>query len=480
MSLLSVMHLQGLLLMFLAASMLLPIPFSLYYGDSDYVALLISAAVTLIFGFVFFKVGRVDRDLRVREGFAIVTFGWIFCSLFGSLPFLIYGAIPSFTDAFFETMSGFSTTGATILTDVEALPHGLLFWRSLTHWIGGMGIIVFSLAILPFLGVGGMQLFKAEVPGPVADKLTPRVAQTAKLLWGVYLLLTVVETVLLLLGGMSLFDALCHTFGTLATGGYSTLNTSVGGFQSAYIDYVIMIFMLLAGANFALHYSFLRGNFKVHFRNREFQVYLIIIGVVFLIIGADTFSHQYHNLVDTTRYTLFQVISIITTTGFGTADYELWSPSSQFLLFLLMFVGGSAGSTAGGMKIMRIYLVIKFVFMEITQLVHPHAVLPVRMGGVAVQREVLTNILGFFALFILIFAAGVFSMSLLGLDLLTALGAVAATLGNIGPGLGAVGPTDNYAFIPPLGKWVLSFLMLLGRLELFTVIVLFSPAYWRK
>jgi trk system potassium uptake protein TrkH len=480
MSILSVVHLQGLLLMFLAASMLLPIPFSLFYGDDDYTALLIGAAITVIFGFAFYKIGRVDRDLRAREGFAIVTFGWIFCSFFGALPFLIYGAIPSFTDAFFETMSGFSTTGATILTDIEALPHGLLFWRSLTHWIGGMGIIVFSLAILPFLGVGGMQLFKAEVPGPVADKLTPRVAQTAKILWGVYVLLSAAEVVLLLFGGMSLFDALCHTFGTMATGGYSTLNSSVGGFDSAYIDYVIIIFMLLAGMNFALHYSLLRGDLKAYVRNREFQVYIAIIGVVFLIIGADTFLHQYRNIAETVRYTLFQVVSIQTTTGFGTADYELWSPSSQFLLFLLMFIGGSAGSTAGGMKVMRIYLVIKFVFMEITQLVHPHAVLPVRMGGVVVQREVITNILGFFALFILIFAGGVFTMSLLGLDLLTSLGAVIATMGNIGPGLGNVGPTDNYAFVPPVGKWVLSFLMLLGRLELFTVIVLFSPSYWRK
>ena len=410
----------------------------------------------------------------------MVTFGWLFFSLFGSLPFLLSGAIPSFTDAFFETMSGFSTTGATILTDIEVLPMGILFWRSLTHWIGGMGIIVLSLAILPFLGVGGMQLFKAEVPGPVADKLTPRITETAKILWAVYVLITAAETVLLMFGGMTLFDALCHSFGTMATGGYSTKNASIGAFNSAYIDYVVIFFMLLAGINFALHFRVLRGDIKAYFRNQEFLVFFSIIGMAFLLIGLDTFFGQYPDTELAVRKTLFQVVAILTTTGYGTADYELWAFSSQLILFFLMFVGGCAGSTGGGMKVMRIHLLVKFVFSEITRLLHPHAVVPVRIGKNVVPREVVTNVVGYFILFMLLFIFGVLIMAALGMDIVTAFGAVAASLGNIGPGLGEVGPTDNYAHLPVMGKWVLAILMLAGRLEVFTVVILFSPSYWRK
>jgi trk system potassium uptake protein TrkH len=476
----SVIHILGFLLMFLAAAMLLPLPFSFYYSDSVHYHLIASAIITFIFGFIGFKATRFDRDLRPKEGFAVVTFGWLSFSLFGSLPFLLSGAIPSFTDAFFETMSGFSTTGATILTDIEILPAGILFWRSLTHWIGGMGIIVLSLAILPFLGVGGMQLFKAEVPGPVADKLTPRITETAKILWGVYVLLSAVEVVLLMVGGMNLFDALCHTFGTMATGGYSTRNASIGAYNSAYIDYVIIAFMLMAGTNFALHYRFLRGDFRTYFRNREFLVFISIVGLATVIIGLDTFFNHYHEFPLTIRKTLFQVTAILTTTGYGTADYEQWSFISQFILFVLMFMGGCAGSTGGGMKIMRIFVLAKFVFAEITRLLHPHAVVPVRIGKNTVPREVVTNVMGFFILFMLIFVLGVILMASMGLDMATSFGAVAASLGNIGPGLGQVGPTDNYAHIPISGKWVLAMLMLMGRLELFTVIILFSPSYWRK
>ena len=475
----SVIHLLGLLLIFIAATMLLPIPFSLYYDDGSSTAFLISAAVTALCGGIAYWRTNYDKEVRAKEGFAVVTFGWIAASLFGSLPFILSGSIPSFTDAFFETMSGFSTTGGTILAEIETLPHGILFWRSLTHWLGGMGIIVLSLAILPFLGVGGMQLFKAEVPGPVADKLTPRVAETAKLLWGVYLLLSIIETILLMFGGMTFFDALCHTFGTLATGGYSTRNASIGAYQSAYIDWVIIFFMLLAGTNFALHYRALRGDPLVYFRDREFRIYLGIICVATILIGLNTVP-LYGDFPKAFRDTVFQVISISTTTGYGTADYELWSYSSQTILFMLMFVGGSAGSTSGGMKVMRLHLVVKFIFTEISHLIHPHAVLPVRQGNNVVPREVVGNVVGFFVLFILIFAVGVLLMSFLGLDMPTAFGAVAATLGNIGPGLGLVGPTDNYSEIPSIGKWLLSFFMLLGRLEVFTVVVLFSPVYWRK
>lgn len=477
----SVIHILGLLLMFLAATMLLPLPFSWYYDEPDLLPLLISALVTFLSGFLGYRFSSLSKDLRPKEGFAIVAFGWLFFSAFGALPFMISGAIPSFTDAFFETMSGFTTTGATILTEIETLPHGILFWRSLTHWIGGMGIIVLSLAILPFLGVGGMQLFKAEVPGPTADKLTPRITETAKILWVVYVLITLVQTGLLMFGGMNLFEALCHAFGTLATGGYSTRNASVGAYNSAYVDYVIILFMILAGTNFSLHYRFLRGDFKVYLRNEEFRFFLIIIGLATLFIGFDTFFRPGVPFLKSFQDTLFQVVSILTTTGYGTADYEQWSFSSQIILFFLMFIGGCAGSTGGGMKVIRIYVLTKFVFSEIVRLLHPHAVVPVRIGKTVLNRDVLTNILGFFVLYVFIYALSVFVMGEIGnLDIESAFGAVAATLGNIGPGLGSVGPTDNYAHIPALGKWILSFLMMMGRLEVFTVVILFSPSFWKK
>lgn len=475
-----IIHILGFLQIFLAAAMLLPIPFSLFYGESDWTALLISSVITALIGFIAFKSTKFEQDLRPKEGFAIVALGWISFSIFGSLPFLISGYIPSFTDAFFETMSGFTTTGASILNDIEALPHGILFWRSLTHWIGGMGIIVLSIAILPFLGIGGMQLFKAEVPGPVADKLTPRMTETAKILWGVYVLFSAIETGLLMLGGMNLFEALCHTFGTMATGGYSTQNASIGAYHSAYIDSVIILFMIIAGTNFSLHYRFIKGDLKSYFKNQEFLFFISLIGIFTLLIGLDTFLNQYHSLGKTVQKTLFQVTSIITTTGYSTADFEQWASSSQILLFLMMFIGGCAGSTGGGIKVMRIFILMKFVFSEIVRLIHPHAVVSVRFGNSVIPREVLTNILGFFILFIFLFVIGTFAMSAMGLDLVTAFGAVAATLGNIGPGLGGVGPTDNYANIPEIGKWLLSFFMLAGRLEVFTVIILFSPSFWRK
>jgi trk system potassium uptake protein TrkH len=477
----SVIHILGFLQIFLAAAMILPVPFSLYYGDSDWGALLISAAITCAFGLIAFLSTRFDRELRPKEGFAIVTFGWLSFSVFGCLPFLISGSIPSVTDAFFETMSGFTTTGASILNNIEILPHGMLFWRSLTHWIGGMGIIVLSLAILPFLGVGGMQLFKAEVPGPVADKLTPRITETAKILWGVYVLVSGIEAILLMLGGMSLFEALCHTFGTMATGGFSTRNGSIGAFNSAYIDSVIIFFMIVAGTNFSLHYRFLKGNFKSYFRSQEFLIFLSIILVATVFIGVDTLTDQhYSSLGKTLQKTIFQVVSILTTTGYTTTDYGQWAFSSQILLFLMMFIGGCAGSTGGGMKVVRIIVLMKFVYSEIIRLIHPHAVVSVRFGNRVIPRNLLTNVIGFFILFMFLFVVGVFVMSSLGLDIETSFGAVAATLGNIGPGLGHVGPTNNYAQIPTLGKWLLTFFMLAGRLEVYTVIILFAPSFWSK
>ncbi len=475
-----VLRVVGALLIFLSAAMLLPIPFSIYYGGSDTLSFLISAIITLLFGWLSFVKTKKSEDLRPKEGFAVVAFGWLALSAFGSLPFIISGAIPNYTDAFFETVSGFTTTGSSILTDVEVIPKGILFWRSLTHWIGGMGIILLTIAILPFLGVGGMQLFKAEVPGPVVDKLAPRIMMTAKILWFVYIVISVIECVLLLFAGMTLFDALCHTFGTMATGGFSIKNSSVAAYHSTIIDYIITFFMIVAGANFSLHYHGLKGNFSVYLKNREFRYFIYIIAGSTLIIAADIFINNHYNFVESIRYSLFQVVSIITTTGFATADYEKWSLSSQVILVFLMFIGGCAGSTAGGLKVMRIYLLLKFANSEIIRLLHPSAVVPIKMNDRIVDRKIIANVAGFFVIYMAITALSILTLTFLGADLYTSIGAVAATINNIGPGIGAVGPIGNFSSIHFLGKWLLSFLMLIGRLEIFTIIILLAPSFWKK
>ena len=474
------LRILGALLVFLAAALLLPIPFSFYYRDGAALSFLLAAAVSLAVGAALLLNCRSDREFSVREGFAVVTFGWLFYALFGALPFVFSGAIPSYLNAVFETMSGFTTTGSTILTRIEGLPQSILLWRALTHWLGGMGIIVLSLAILPMLGVGGMQLFKAEVPGPTADRLKPRIQDTAKLLWGVYVLLTAMETVLLMAGGMTFFDALCHSFATLATGGFSTRNASVAAYDSAYIDYVVTAFMFLAGVNFSLHYYALRGRIREYWRNEEFVFYLLVtFGATALLVF---FNHGtvYTSLADNLRFSAFQSTSILTTTGFGTADYETWPVIAQYLLVFLMFIGGCAGSTGGGMKVARILLLFKHAQVQIYRLIHPRAVRLVKLGATPVDREVMQAILGFFALYMGVFVVASFLMAATGMDLVSSGGAVIATLSNIGPGLGTVGPADNFAHVPAFGKGVLILCMLLGRLELFTVLVLIFPSFWRR
>jgi trk system potassium uptake protein TrkH len=470
----------GALLIFLALTMIIPILISFLYSEDDWRAFIISAGITGIAGVLLFYVFRKQHDLRLREGFALVTTVWLAFAFFGALPFYLSGYFPSFTDAFFETMSGFTTTGASILTDIEKLPHALLFWRSFTHWIGGMGIILLSLAILPLLGVGGMQLYRAEVPGPEHDKLRPRLKDTAKILWEVYMLITVVEIILLWLAGMNVFDSVCHTFGTMATGGFSTKNASVGYYQSALIDYIIILFMLIAGINFSIHYRALRGQLGSYWQDAETRFFLFIIGSGALIIIVDLYLSYNYTLGQSIQNGLFQTVSIITTTGYGTDDYEKWGSSAQMILFLFMFLGGCAGSTGGAIKIMRSLVMLKFATNEVKKLIHPNAVLPIRIGKRTIPQEVVGNIGGFFMIYIGIFVIGVVCMTMLGLDFVSALGSVAATIGNIGPGLGSVGPTDNYAHIPVLGKWLLSFMMLVGRLEIFPVIIFLTPAFWKE
>ena len=497
-----IFHTLGNLLICLAGTMLLPLSIGIYYFVSagepkdDMMAFVYATIVTLCVGLILrFTIKPSEPELGIREGFAIVTLGWVVAAFFGSFPYLFAGIFSiegrtswvEFSFCYFESMSGFSTTGATVLTEIEHLSHAMLFWRSFSHWLGGMGIVVLTVAILPMLGVGGMQLFRAEAPGPQTDRLTPRIAQTAKLLWGVYILLSVVETLLLWLGDMTLFDALCHTFGTMATGGFSTKNGSIAHYNSVYIETVITVFMFLAGTNFALHYRALRGDVKSYFKDTEFRFYCIVVFVGILLISWNIVRFKnidgqvpYDSVWDSIRYASFQVLSITSTTGYGTADFEMWPALSQFILITLMFYGGCAGSTGGGMKQIRFLLLIKQSGAEIKRLIFPHAILPIRVNDRVVPSEVLTHVLGFFFFFIGIFAIVTCIMSTLGLDLITAASCTIAAMGNIGPGLGDVGPLDNYAHIATAGKFILSFCMLLGRLEIYTVLILFSSNFWKK
>jgi len=471
----------GFLLLVEVFFMLVALVVAILYKEPDSKAFLLSALISMGAGtFAVVSFRNAKKEIGKREGFIIVSLVWVVFSLFGSLPYLFSGSIPSFTDAFFETMSGFTTTGSSILNNIEALPHGILFWRSMTQWIGGMGIIVLSLAILPLFGIGGMQLFAAEVPGPTPDKLNPKISQTAKNLWGIYVLFTVTETLLLWMGGMSFFDAVNHSFTTMATGGYSTKQANIAFWDSAYIQYVIIFFMFLAGTNFSLSYCALTGRFKKVFANEEFKYYILfIIGFTVLIFSGLLISTQL-GVEKSFRDALFQVVSIITTTGFSTVDYLQWQPILVMLIFALFFFGGSAGSTGGGIKIMRIVLLMKNSYYELRRMVHPNAIVPVRFNKHAVPEQIITNVLAFFMFYFIVFFLSTIIFTLFEPDLASSMGAVATSLGNIGPGLGNVGPAENFAYIAPFGKWFLSFLMLLGRLELFTVLVLFSPAFWKK
>lgn len=477
-----ILNIIGFLLVITGILMLPGIPFSIYYGHDDILSIIFSFLITIFIGGTlwFFTRDADKHQLGKREGYLIVTLGWIVMSIFGSIPFIIYGSISSFTDAFFETMSGFTTTGATILKDIEKLPAGLLFWRSMTQWIGGMGIIVLSLAIMPLLGIGGMQLFTAEVPGITKDKFHPRVKETAKRLWGIYVILTATQTLLLVIGGLSLFDAINHSFTTMATGGFSTKNASTAYYDSIFVQYVFIIFMILAGTNFSLHYFALHKNFEVFKKNSEFKFYISFLLVSTLII---MFIHRPHNsfsLEESFRQSLFHVTSLVTTTGFVSSDYENWAPFSRIVFFVLLFIGGCTGSTGGGIKFGRHSLMLKNSWLEFKRLIHPRAIIPVRFNDKAVGLEIISNVQAFFMIYILIFVIGALILSLSGLDFFTAIGASATCLGNVGPGLGVVGPVGNFSSLPDFDKWVLSFFMLVGRLELFTVLLLFSPAFWKK
>src|SRR6056300_1213610 len=488
-----VIHLLGVLMLFNGFFMLIAALASAYYKDGVTLEISFSAIVTMLIGLVaMFFTRNYSNNLKAKEGYMVVTMGWIVMTFSGMLPYLTSGAIPSVTNAFFETMSGYTTTGASIMNDIEIMPKGILLWRSLTHWIGGMGIIVLAIAILPLLGIGGMQLFSAESPGPSADKLHPRITDTAKRLWLIYVGYTVAETLLLKLAGMGFFDAVNHAMATLSTGGFSTKNTSLAFWNDQpLIQYIVILFMFLAGSNFVLSYFAFKGKVQKVIRDEEFKFYTGFI-VSFSIIAALVVFFQAQPQVSESlpmvlgygesafRHALFQVLAVVTTTGFVTADFTSWTPFLTIFFFGLMFLGGSAGSTAGGIKVMRHLLIIKNGLLEFKRTLHSNAIIPVRYKNKAVAESIVFNIIGFFVLYMLLFIIGALVLAFMGLDFESAIGGAATSLGNVGPGLGSLNPLSNFNDLPVLGKWWCGFLMILGRLELFTVLILLSPYFWRK
>jgi trk system potassium uptake protein TrkH len=476
-----VFNLVSVVLIFSSLFMLLPVSVSFLMKENVFSALGTSFVLTLMFGILLYFITKSHRKIELghKDGFAVVTFSWLTISFFGCLPYIFSGITPVFTNAYFESMAGFTTTGASVLNNLEELPNGILLWRSLTQWMGGMGIIVFSLAILPVLGAGGMQLFKAEVPDIGVEKLTPRIIDMAKSLWYIYGGLTAVLALLLVIDGMSLFDAVCHAFTTMATGGFSTKTASIAYFQNSYADIIITFFMFLAGINFALHFYALRGNISRYIHSSEFKFYCLAIVVSTLIITLNLTSSGSASLSEATRYAAFQVVSIMTTTGYAVADYELWPVFSQMLLLCLMFFGGMVGSTGGGMKQARVLLMLKQVYRELYQLIHPHALTALKLDGTSVLKQTLGGIWGFLFLFISIAIVATVGMTALGLDMITSASTVISAMSNVGPALGDAGPSENYAAIPLTGKWILIFCMLVGRLEIYTVVVLLVPHFWK-
>jgi len=484
---------MGLLLLCNGFFMLFAALVSGIYKDGATVDISLASIVTMLIGVLamFYTRGH-KKEVKKKEGYIIVTFGWLVMSISGVLPYIFSGAIPDVTDAFFETISGYTTTGASILNDIEALPEGILFWRSLTHWIGGMGIIVLAIAILPLLGIGGMQLFVAEAPGPNADKLHPRITDTAKRLWLIYVGYTAAETLLLKLAGMSFFDAMNHSLATLSTGGFSTKNASLAFWNDQpLIQYIVMLFMFLAGMNFVLSYFAFKGKVQRILKDEEFKFYTGFIAVFVIIVALVVFFKanvevsDYHpmvlgNVESTFRHALFQVLAVITTTGFVTADFTGWTPFLTIFFFGLFFLGGSAGSTGGGIKVMRHLLIVKNGLLEFKRSLHPNALIPVRYNNKTVQEHIVYNIIGFFVLYMLSFIIGALVLGFLGLDFESAIGGAASSLGNVGPALGSLNPLSNFSELPPLGKWWCGFLMLIGRLELFTVLILLTPYFWKR
>ena len=468
----------GRILLTEAALLMLPAITALLYRESLR-PFLLTAGLLVAVGLVIGRRKPKRTALYARDGFAVVALAWIMMSAFGALPFVISGDIPNFVDAFFETVSGFTTTGASILSAVEPLSRSGLFWRSFTHWVGGMGVLVFVMAILPMTDGHGMHLMRAEVPGPSVGKLVSRMGDTAKILYGIYLVMTIVEIILLLVGGMSLFDACIHAFGTAGTGGFSSRNLSVGAYDSAYFDIVIGIFMLLFGVNFNLYYFLLIKRFKDVFRSEELRAYLLIVMAAVLAIAVDV-AHLYDSMATSLRHAFFQVASIITTTGYATVDFNLWPSFSKGILVVLMFIGACAGSTGGGIKVARIVILAKSSLADMRKMLHPNAISSIRFEGKPLTERNVRGVHVFISVYLIVFVVSFLLLTLEGFDLVTTFTALAACINNIGPGLEMVGPTGNFSAFSPAAKLLLSFDMLVGRLEIFPMLLLFAPSIWKR
>ncbi len=472
----------GRIILIIGIAMLSCLTWSVPYQEPETIPILLAAAITIGCGLLLYLSFSKSSPINFREGFLLVSLAWIVASVFGSLPYMFSGYLPSFFDAFFETVSGFTTTGATVVSDVEAWPKGLLFWRSLTQWLGGMGIIALFVAVINTLGSRAKQLFKAEVPGPVSDILSPRIRENARILWITYLVLSVLCAITFSILGMDTFDAICHTFSTMSTGGFSTKNLSIGFYANPWLQWSVILFMFLGGINFALHfYCFKKRSPLVYLKNAEFRLYgLIVIAASLLVFLNLQEKWVTAGLEATLRAAFFQIISIITTTGFAITDYNLWPSLSLALLLTMMFIGGCSGSTSGSVKPGRYLIIGNRSLVELKKMVHPKAVLPIRYSGMMVNEDLLINVLQFLFLYIILALLGTLVMAGLGLDLLSAFSAAAASLGNCGPGLGLVGPMSNFSFLPDAGKFTLSILMLVGRLEIYPILVLFLPSFWHE
>jgi trk system potassium uptake protein len=468
-------------LLFLIGVLMLPAASISWIYKEDSMPIMISAAISLFIGMaLFFSFSKQDEFIRKREGYLIVALSWVLMTGFGMLPFLLSKEIVSLSDAVFETMSGLTTTGASILTDIEIMPKGLLFWRSMTQWIGGLGIIVLTVAIFPLLGIGGIELFVAESPGPTSDKVHPRISETAKRLWYVYVGLTALATLLYWIGGMTVYDAINHGLTTMATGGFSTKNTSMAFYDSyPLIQYTAVIFMFLAGTNFTLIYFGLVGKFERIVKSDEFKSYAFAVAALTLLLFIPVYTQSDYGLEFSFRKAIFQVVSLITTTGFVSDDYTQYGQGIAFMCFMLLFLGASAGSTSGGIKFVRHATFLKNTWLEFKRIVHPRAIVPLIINGERVSGRIINNIMNFLLIYLITFVVGSMVISMMGYDFATSLGAVATCLGNVGPAIGRVGPVDNFAFFSSEAKYMLSFLMLLGRLELFTILILFTPFFWR-
>lgn len=453
---------------------------ALYFQDGDALSFIVTIGILLLVGALLVQFKAEKSGLYARDGLAIVSLGWLAMSVFGALPFLISGAIPHPADALFESVSGFTTTGASILTAIEGLPRGILFWRSFTHWIGGMGVLLLTLAILPMAGAGAVHILRAESPGPSPGKLVPKLAQTAKILYSLYLALTIAEVIALMIAGMSFYDALIHAFGTAGTGGFSNRNASVGAYGSIAVDMIIAVFMLIFGISFALHYQLVKGNWRSFLKDEELRFYLLVVAGSVFIIAWDIWRHQLMAVGESLRHAFFQVSSIITTTGFATSNFDAWPVLSKTILLVLMLIGACAGSTGGGIKCIRILMMVKLIRREMTRMKHPQIVQGIRIGKRLVDQELLSGVTLFILFYLCILVLAIFIIAAEAPDLITASTSVLACLSNIGPGLGMVGPVGNYADFTPFGKMVLSFCMLIGRLEIMPVALLALPSFWRR